>query len=318
VDLTPPEIDPLRTAPSTPAQVVKYHSDTPRVVYNTAHPMPWGWRVSSYFLTKGISAGISLALLAFVVDTPDLSSTWVRWGAPLVAGIFLGLTGLLLVADLKRPDRFLFLLTKGNRSSWLVRGAWILAAYAVVLAVWFLLGVTGSEDGVEVMVWLAAIVAVGVAGYTAFLFGQAEARDLWQAPTLFFHMLAGAAAVGGGAGLIASLVFETSAEMQSSFATTLVVAVIVLGAIAVVDLISRHSTRNIAAAMHHMTRGAYATEWWAGGMVLGVMGPLVLGGLFISNEGALWAGALAGAFAMAGLWFSDDAFVRAGQSVPLS
>ena len=25
----------------------------PRVVYNAEHPMPWGWRVSSYFLTKG-------------------------------------------------------------------------------------------------------------------------------------------------------------------------------------------------------------------------------------------------------------------------
>jgi Fe-S-cluster-containing dehydrogenase component/formate-dependent nitrite reductase membrane component NrfD len=318
VDLTPPEVDPLRAAAPSPLQVVEYEGNTPRVVYNTSHPMPWGWRVSSYFLTKGISAGIALALLIFIVDTPDVSSSWARWGAPLVAGVFLALTGVLLVADLKRPDRFFYLLTKGNRRSWLVRGAWILASYAVMLAAWFLFGVAGSEEGVEAMIWLAAIVGIGVAGYTAFLFGQAEARDLWQAPTLLFHMLAGAAAVGGGAGLLASLVFETTSQMQSSFAMTLVIGVVVLGAIAVVDLSSRHPTRNIAAAMHHMTRGSHATEWWAGGLVLGVLGPLVLAGLFLANEGALWAGALAGVFAMAGLWFSDDAFVRAGQSVPLS
>jgi formate-dependent nitrite reductase membrane component NrfD len=254
----------------------------------------------------------------FIINRPEVSSAWVLWGAPLVAGVFLALTGALLVIDLKRPDRFLYLLTKGNPGSWLVRGAWILSAYAVVLAAWFLLGVAGSESGVEAMIWVAAIVALGVAGYTAFLFGQAEARDLWQAPTLLFHMLAGAAAVGAGACLVASLGFETSEAMQESFATTLTVAVVVLGAIAVVDLFSRHPTRNIAAAMHHMTRGVYATEWWAGGIVLGVLGPLVLGGLFLSGEGGLWAGALAGVFAMAGLWFSDDAFVRAGQSVPLS
>ena len=51
---------------------------------------------------------------------------------------------------------------------------------------------------------------------------------------------------------------------------------------------------------------------------LGVLGPLILGGLFLAGEGGLWSGALAGVFAMAGLWFADDAFVRAGQSVPLS
>jgi Fe-S-cluster-containing dehydrogenase component/formate-dependent nitrite reductase membrane component NrfD len=318
VDLTPPEVDPVNPAPPAPATVIEYSSDVPRVVYNKAHPAPWGWRVSSYFLTKGISAGISLALLFFIIDTPDLSSSWARWGAPLVAGIMLAATGVLLVADLKRPDRFFYLLTKGNSASWLVRGAWVLSAYAIVLALWFLFGVAGMEDQVEFMVWVSAVVAIGVAGYTAFLFGQAEARDLWQAPTLVFHMLAGAAAVGAGAGLIASLGFETSDAMQKSFATTLVVSVGVLGAISVVDLVSRHPTRNIAAAVHHMTRGAYATEWWAGGLVLGVLGPLVLGGLFLASEGGLWSGAMAGGFAMAGLWFADDAFVRAGQSVPLS
>ena len=131
-------------------------------------------------------------------------------------------------------------------------------------------------------------------------------------------MVAGAAAVGGGAGLIASLVFETSDLMQQSFARTLVFGVLTLGLIAGVDLVSSHPTRNITAAIHHMTKGVYATEWWAGGLVLGVAGPLLLGSIFLAGEGDLWVGALAGLFAIAGLWFSDDAFVRAGQSVPLS
>ena len=38
-----------------------------------------------------------------------------------------------------------------------------------------------------------------LAGYTAFLFGQAEGRDLWQSPLLFWHLLPQAVLVGAGA-----------------------------------------------------------------------------------------------------------------------
>ncbi len=37
--------------------------------------------------------------------------------------LFLALTMALLVLDLKRPDRFHYVLLKGNPRSWLVRGA---------------------------------------------------------------------------------------------------------------------------------------------------------------------------------------------------
>ena len=86
----------------------------PRVVYNTDHPMPWGWRVSSYFLTKGISAGIVMVLALSLLSGAGTDGAFARWGVPLIAGIFLALTGVLLVWDLKRPDRFYYLLTKGN------------------------------------------------------------------------------------------------------------------------------------------------------------------------------------------------------------
>ena len=113
--------------PSPPVQVERGELGTPpRVVYNTDHPMPWGWRVSSYFLTKGIAAGIAIAAAAALLFGASVDSAWLAWASPLVAGLFLALTGILLVWDLKRPGRFYYLLTKGNQSSWLVRGAWIL------------------------------------------------------------------------------------------------------------------------------------------------------------------------------------------------
>jgi len=320
VDLTPPTGTAATAWVTKEAPVGIAHDDKsapPRVVYTTDHPMPWGWRVSSYFLSKGIAAGIAVTLVLAMLAGAGTESSWAHWGAPLVAGLFLAATGVLLVWDLKRPDRFYYLLTKGNPSSWLVRGAWILGAFAAVVGAWFVAGVLGVDGALPTLAWVAAILGLGLAGYTAFLFGQAEARDLWQSPTLLWHMLAGAFAAGGGFGLVAGLAFELGETAERVFAWSMVGGAAALGLIAMAELVSRHPTRNIAQAVHHMTRGRFAREWWLGGQLLGVAFPIALGAGFLGGA-PLWVGAVGGAAAMAGIWFADDAFVKAGQSVPLS
>lgn len=319
VDLTPQ----ANGKPNVGPQGVSHKpKEPPRVVYNTDHPAPWGWKVSSYFLTKGIAAGFVLALALLVLMGGDLSSGWARWGAPLTSGLFVAITGGLLVADLKRPDRFFYILTKGNSSSWLVRGAWILGAYAAVLGVWVLAGVFGFDDVIPILLWIAVPLALATAGYTAFLFGQAEARDLWQSPTLLWHMIAGAMAAGGGSSLLFVGLFGGIDRFGSSlefeaFSWTMLAGVIALGLIAIAELAGRHPTRNIEAAMHHMTRGHFAREWWLGGQLLGVAIPLVFGFVAL-GAGNIVLAILGGLAAMAGVWFADDAMVKAGQAVPLS
>ncbi len=304
--------------PGAPPGVAHEPGGPPRVVYNTDHPMPWGWRVSSYFLTKGIAAGLVIAAALALLAGAPAGNGWLRWATPLVAGLFLLLTGVLLVWDLKRPDRFHYLITKGNPGSWLVRGAYILGAYAVVLGVWFVAGVLDSIGLVEVMTWVGVPAAIATAGYTAFLFGQAEARDLWQSPMLLWHMVAGALAAGGGTALFLTLFFEVPGEATTAFTWTMVGGAAALGLLALAELVSRHPTRNIEEAMHHMTRGRFATEWWVGGQLIGIVAPLLFGGLVLGGLGPDWLAALGGLAAAAGIWFSDDAFVKAGQSVPLS
>jgi formate-dependent nitrite reductase membrane component NrfD len=268
-------------------------------------------------LTKGIAAGLTIALALALLLGAETTTGWARWGTPLVAGIFLALTGGLLVLDLERPDRFYYLLTKGNPSSWLVKGAWILSAYGAVLGVWFLLGVFDVAGPIPALVWIGAILGLGVAGYTAFLFAQAEGRDLWQSPTLVWHMIAGAFAAGGGIGLYVSLFVDIGETTERAFAWAMVGGAAVLGLFAFGEIVTKHPTRNITDAVHHMTRGAFAREWWLGGQLLGVLIPIVLGGLYLAGAEP-WVGALGGVAAAAGIWFADDAFVKAGQSVPLS
>ena len=53
--------------------------------------------------------------------------------------------------------------------------------------------------------------------------------------------------------------------------------------------------------------------------MIGVIVPLVLGIAFLAGSGDVWwLAAVGGPAALVGIWCADDAYVRAGQSVPLS
>ena len=317
------------TETTTPSRRVTGDAGHPRVVYANDFPMPWGWRVSSYFLTKAISAGIAIAALVAVLFGVAIESMWMRVTAPLLGGVLLLLTGVLLVWDLKRPDRFYFLLTRGNPSSWLVRGSWILTAQAFAFAVWFLAGAFQQEGIVKGAIWVSAIIGLATAGYTAFLFGQARGRQLWNGPLLVWHMIAAAFAVGGGISLIASLVSETRAASESTaalvsndlalgteaFTWTMLIGAVALGIIALLEAGQNHGPA-AAAAYHHMTRGAFAFEYWVG-LVFCVVSPTISAVAVLLGTPPV-VGAAAGLAAMIGVWMVDDAFVKAGQSVPLT
>ncbi|MFV1970106.1 MAG: 4Fe-4S dicluster domain-containing protein [Acidimicrobiia bacterium] len=318
-----------RTGVNAAGSVAHDDAGAPRVVYANDFPMPWGWRVSSYFLTKAMSAGIAIAAAMAILFGASMESMWIRLTAPLVGGLLLLLTGVLLITDLKRPDRFYYLLTRGNPSSWLVRGTWILTAQAAGFAVWFLAALGGFPDLARVAIWLSAFVGLGTAGYTAYLFAQAKGRVLWGSPLLVWHMIAAAFAVGGGVSLIASL-FSTTRTVAPAFAplTTATVPTgtfafaltMLLGALglAMIAALERGFAHDPGAdlAFHHMTQGEFATRYRAG-LVMAIVLPALAGVAVLSGAPVIF-GAIGGLSAMIGVWLLDDAFVQAGQSVPLT
>ena len=76
-------------------------------------------------------------------DAMRRSSLW-QWTAPVVAGAFLGLTGVLLIWDLEHPTRFYMIFTKSHWRSWLVRGSYIIAGYSAILGLHFLASLLGQ------------------------------------------------------------------------------------------------------------------------------------------------------------------------------
>jgi formate-dependent nitrite reductase membrane component NrfD len=157
-------------------------------------------------------------------------------------------------------------------------------------------------------------VAAATAGYSAFLFGQAEGRDFWQSPLLLPQLL-GAAVVAGAAALliVASILGSTGRELTGIlFAGVLVTSVVVA-----LELYGPHANKDVAAAADYLVRGPRAQGFWIGYVLVGVVVTLVLALAALLGAPPLTSG-LASVCALVGLWFYEDAWVRAGQSVAIS
>lgn len=313
--------DPLRL--ETAAELPGDPMSQARLTLNTAHPRPWGWKVWTYLWTKSLAAGaliLAALLMILSTDRSELLTTI----APLLTEVFLLVTAVLLVWDLKRPDRFIFLLDprKINKTSWLAIGGIFLTLGAGVAGLWFLggaadwLGLGNFQSAIDILVWLAIPAGAMVAGYTAFLFGQAEGRDLWQSPVLFWHLLAQAVMVGAGLLILAAQVFVPEESTITWLGWALVAGVAAHLLITAVEFGGKHPTRNAEVAAHSITHGRYSRQFWLGSVGLSVLAA-ILAVITITGGAALWL-VLAAVLVQPALLLHERVFVMAAQDPPLS
>ncbi len=298
-----------------PEHVVSGHPDKPNssaaamLSYDVPHKMPWDWRVSAYTWTKAIAAGAyvvgGLATYFGLINSAHI--LW-QWVIPLLSLLFLGITGALLIWDLDHPKRFYLIFTHGQRRSWLVKGAYIIAAYSAILVGHLLCSLIGSHQLQLALLVPGVPLAIMTAVYTAYLFAQAKARDLWQSPLLPPHMAVQAVLAGAAALFIVAALLPGGMPSRLPLALLWTVALssathllFVLG-----EITLAHPTAHAALAVKEMTRGRYAGYFRAGAVLLaaGVLAPwLTIGGA---------------ALALIGLALHEHAYVQAGQSVPLA
>jgi Fe-S-cluster-containing dehydrogenase component/formate-dependent nitrite reductase membrane component NrfD len=300
-----------------------------QVSYNAQHKVPWHWPVPAYLVTKGIGAGIFMVLaLAFGLALAGFDSLTV-----LVAGftalLFTGATTALLVYDLDRPERFLSILYRPQWRSWLTRGAFLLVGFATVADLWWLVEAAAHFGFVDpalaarlrpLFLWVGAVLAIGVAVYTAFLFGQAEGRDLWQSALLPLHLVVQALMVGSGVLLVLDLLLPMPAALTHF---TLLLFLGALLADLFVTLVGEfsmpHASELAARAAHEISHGRYRRHFWLGSILLGHVAPLALVAMgFVAPVLLPLAVAVGGLCAVAGLYFYEYAFVMAPQDLPNS
>lgn len=300
-----------------------------QTAYNAQHRVPWHWPVPAYLVTKGIGSGVfALLALFFGLNLAPFNRPLALLGAGATL-LFIGLTTLLLVLDLARPERFFTILIRPQWKSWLTRGAFILIAFSAVAGLWFVL-----EGGVSlrflpagpmatarpVLLLLGFVLAIASAVYTAFLFGQAEGRDLWQSTLLPFHLVIQAFMAGSAVLLLLGLFVSMQRPMVVGLAW-------VFGVTLVLDLFVTllgefgmpHASEAAARAAHEISHGRFRRAFWWGSVGLGHVLPLILllAGVALGALPPLLV-LLAAFAAIAGLYLFERAFVLAPQEIPNS
>ncbi len=284
--------------------------------YDVSHTVPWDWRVSLYTLTKGISAGVYLAalLLCLLGGLSWQGREWLTL-APVLGLAALAVTGGLLIWDLEHPGRFPLIFTRPHFKSWLVRGAFVIAAYGLALTAHLAAGWLdpGGGQAARWIAWAGGPLAAMTAVYTAYLFAQARARDLWQNPLLPPHFLVQALLAGGG-----TLMFFPSLAGSSGLALLVAAAAAAHLLLVLGELTLTHPTAHAALAVRQMVFGSYAAWFWTGALLVAAAGT---GAAFMvagASPSAAWFVPAAGAAALIGLFAHEHAYVQAGQSVPLA
>ncbi len=275
----------------------------------------WGWEVSAYVTTKAISAGAFLVpFLAWVLGGANLNSITLWWGLGLGL-FFLVATGVFLVLDLDRPDRFLNVLLRPQWNSWLVKGGYSISIYGGLLTLAGLAIWLGWKSIFPALLWLTAFTAVLVAVYTAFLFAQAKGRDFWQSPSLSIHMLVHSFMAGAGAFAILSL-FVESPSAWNDFLKMVLLAGIGINLFALlIELSTPHPTEDAMRTVDLILKGRYSRLFWGGVVLVGNVVPVVL--LILGNSNPLLL-AVSGVIVLAGIYLTEKIWVEAPQRIPLS
>jgi Ni/Fe-hydrogenase subunit HybB-like protein len=150
--------------------------------------------------------------------------------------------------------------------------------------------------------------------YTAYLFAQAKARDLWQSSLLPPHLAVQALLLGAAALLPAAAWLAPGAFFPLLWALGLASLVHVLMVWGEVTL--THPTAHARLAVREMTAGRYRAFFWAG-LLLTLLAALAPW-LSLLGDFDLPVGLAASLCALAGLLLHEHAYVQAGQSVPLA
>ena len=290
------------------------HEEARRVYdIGESHYQSWGWEVYSYTWTKSISAGALLVpallmLAGIVAPSADLLGV-----SAFVSGVFLALTGVLLVLDLEQPKRFHWVLLRPNWRSWLVKGAYVITAfggYLGLVVLGWLAGVSGVVH--PLVLGVGAVLSAATAVYTAFLFSQSKGRDLWQSPAMPLHMFTQAVVAGGA--VAAFLGLAGFGELVGPSRLVLGAGVVVHAAIVASEIFTPHQTEDAEEAAARITRGRFSTAFWVGGVGVGILVPLAVLGL--GGSAALVA--FSGLAALAGLFAFEYCWITAPQTISLA
>jgi len=159
----------------------------------------WTWEIPVYFFIGGV-AGVC-AVIAAAARAGGADATLIR-DARLMAFLGAALSPLLLISDLGRPRRFLYMLRVFKRQSAMSVGVWTLVAFSGAVTASLALHLAGITGPVS---WVAdavgAVMGAVLATYTGVLLGV-TAIPAWAHHVRVLPIHFGASSLGAAASLL--------------------------------------------------------------------------------------------------------------------
>ena len=288
----------------------------PRVDYDIPHAKPWGAEMVLYLFMKAVSTGAML--VAALLWLLGIGGPLVTLAAPVISIVFITGTAAVLVLDLERPERFLYILTKSNWRSWMVWGSWLLMAHGLVSAAWLAAAWLHAAAAMTPLAWAAIAVALPATAYTGFLFAQGLGRDLWQGPHAAIDLIAQSGIAGGATLLLASFAGGNAPGLRHVLAWVLAASLAVHVVILLFEnVLSPSPSRHHELAVETIRRGPFASLFWGLAIAAGGVLPIVALAS-VPVTGPIGVTAAAAVLALAGSAAWEYIWIEAGQSVPLS
>ncbi|HEX5214411.1 MAG TPA: NrfD/PsrC family molybdoenzyme membrane anchor subunit [Vicinamibacterales bacterium] len=183
----------------------------------------WTWEIPLYFFIGGL-AGLG-AVIAAAARAGGADATLIR-DARLIAFLGAAISPLLLISDLGRPGRFLYMLRVFKRQSAMSVGVWTLVAFSgaatASLALHFA-GITGPVSWVADAV--GAVMGAVLATYTGVLLGV-TAIPAWAHHVRVLPIHFGASSLGATASLLELAGHRTPALNAIAIAAALAEAIV--------------------------------------------------------------------------------------------
>jgi len=284
-----------------------------RRVYDTPDKgILWGWEVSAYVTTKAVAAGAFLIPLIAIILGYEVSNV-TKLTSVGISLAFLGLTGLFLVMDLDRPDRFLNVLLRPQWNSWLVKGGYTISIFGLLMTIWGAAIFFEWNIPENLLLGVTAIFGVILAIYTAFLFAQAKGRDFWQSPTLPLHMLVHSVLAGAAVFSILAILLQPESWMEI-LGTVISISLVVNLFTLLTELTITHPTKAAKKVVQMILKERYKSLFWLGTVVLGNILPFILI-QFLPGQVSL---AVAGFLILFGIYITEKIWVEAPQRIPLA
>lgn len=243
------------------------------------HDVSWHASYAIYFFVIGILAGLSFLSYGSWI-TPALRP--LREKSAYLSVALLAVGGLLLIADLSQPMRFLNTLNPAylNFTSPLAWGALNIVVFGVVSVLYILELKKGQDSARGKLLALAtALLALGLPIYTGYDLTVHQSRPVWNTPIMPVLFVALAIASGSAVG---SLLSGANAEAQKVLREYMLWSTAGVGVI----LVSILGTTNYGGSASEltfmiMTTGTMGLIFVGGGILLGTAAPV--GILFLAH-----------------------------------